>query len=587
MDYRKLRQEIIALTLMASLPGVAGVSPVMASQKVETKREVKAKQEVEAKQDVEARQDTLDFVQQHYVQTLNARARELVTLFSGKALQKLRKDNDSGLQGKPLTNLDSSVGITLGELTDSQRTSLHQLLVTVLGSSGYQRLTAILNQKFLRQEMADHVSDLPVDRLPDERLLLTGNPGSHKWGIRLGGPWLNIDLFFDMEEGQSRISTGPLFMASYPTRVPPMSAIDFSQGSAKLPSSCLHWHEQTGQMILWQAGNLARTLIRELRPVVRYKTCLNRKTLTDDCLMISGLPDSGIFLSSATPTIRIDQLTAAERHYFKRFMQTILENWPPEIRDPSKTMEQLNLARLAWAGNPEEQDQGFYLRVQSETLLIELLQTSMTSTADALGLPGNATFVVFRDPGSPHDFDPLGKLLESLNQARKDVQAEESLAQARNVTAPDDGPALTADEPAGQPPIQPGEIITWLREPAWLEGVEINIGHKGKRIATGVPFYPVVRARLDGSSYQNMQISVTLQDQYGQTLIASRTLNYDDQKELYSTVLTLPKTMSGIPVTIIYSAYQSGSPYEGIYEVVLKPDMPLNNAPAGSGRKSM
>ena len=563
MDYRKLHQEIIALTLMASLPGVAGVSPVMASQ------------EVEAKQEVEARQDTLDFVQQHYVQALNARARELVTLFSGKALQKLRKDNDPDLLGRPLTNLDSSVGVTLSELTDSQRTSLHRLLVTVLGSSGYQRLTAILNQKFLRQEMAGHVSDLPVDRLPDERLLLTGSPGSHKWGIRLGGPWLNIDLFLDMEEGQTRISTGPLFMASYPTRVPPMSTIDFSQGSAKLPSSCLHWHEQTGQMVLWQAGDLARTLIRELRPVVRYKTCLNRKTLADDCLMISGLPDSGIFLSSATPTIRIDQLTVAERHYFKRFMQSILENWPPEIRDPSKTMEQLNRARLAWAGNPEEQDQGFYLRVQSETLLIELLQTSMTSTADALalGLPGNATFIVFRDPGSPHDFDPLGNLLESLDQARKDVQAEESLAQARNVTA-SDGPALTADKPAGQP-IQPGEIITWLREPAWLEGVEINIGYKGKRIATGVPFYPVVRARLGGSSYQNMQISVTLQDQYGQTLIARRSLNYDDQKEFYSTVLTLPKTMSGIPVTIIYSAYQSGSPYEGIYEVVLKPDMPL------------
>ena len=94
----------------------------------------------------------------------------------------------------------------------------------------------------------------------------------------------------------------------------------------------------------------------------------------------------------------------AERYYFKRFVKTILENWQPETRDPSDTMEQLNLARLAWAGNPEEQDQGFYLRIQSETLLIELLQTPMTLTTDTMGLPNNATFMVFRDLSSPHDF---------------------------------------------------------------------------------------------------------------------------------------------------------------------------------------
>ena len=72
MDYRDLRQGIITSMLIASLLGVAGVSPVTANQ------------------EAEAKQDILDFVQsrnqQHYMQTLNAHVKELVTLFSQQSI---------------------------------------------------------------------------------------------------------------------------------------------------------------------------------------------------------------------------------------------------------------------------------------------------------------------------------------------------------------------------------------------------------------------------------------------------------------------------------------------------------------------
>ncbi|WP_211829312.1 DUF3500 domain-containing protein [Kistimonas asteriae] len=570
MDYRDLRQGIITSMLIASLLGVAGVSPVTANQ------------------EAEAKQDILNFVQsrnqQHYMQTLNAHVKELVTLFSSKALQQLQKNNDRSIQGKPLTKLDSNVGIALDKLTDDQRTSLHQLLATALDTGGYQRLTAILNQKFLHQEMAGHDSDLLTDRLPEERLLLTGIPGSHEWGIRLGGPWLNIDLFFDMAEGRNRVSTGPLFMASYPTQVPPAPAIDLSQNSTEIHYPYLRWHEQAGQTVLWQAGHFARTTVKELRSVVRYKTCLNRKALTDECLMIPKLPDSAAFLTPATPTVRIDQLTVAERYYFKRFVKTILENWQPETRDPSDTMEQLNLARLAWAGNPEEQDQGFYLRIQSETLLIELLQTPMTLTTDTMGLPNNATFMVFRDLSSPHDFDPLSNTLKLLNQARKDAEAEKSSAMPHNMETA--SAAMMMGEPT-QNNMRSNDAITWLRDSAYLEGVEIKIGYEGKQVATGTPFYPVVRTRLNGSLHKNMRVSVTLQDQHGQALIVGHPLKYDNERGLYSSALTLPEAMSGTPVIITYSIHQPGSHYEGIYDATVRPDMPLDSAPGSSGRKGM
>ena len=72
-------------------------------------------------------------------------------------------------------------------------------------------------------------------------------------------------------------------------------------------------------------------------------------------------------------------------------------------------------------------------------------------------------------------FDPLSNTLKLLNQARKDAEAEKSSAMPHNMETV--SAALMMGEPT-QNNMRSNDAITWLRDSAYLEGVEIKIGYR-------------------------------------------------------------------------------------------------------------
>ncbi|MCK5894731.1 MAG: DUF3500 domain-containing protein [Endozoicomonadaceae bacterium] len=546
MNYQNVRQSVITSVLVTSLLAAISVSQVAADQKVTEK------------ESAQSRHSEL------YTQTINRQLTELIALFSKKDLMQLQMDNNQLIKGKPLTSLDDSIGLDLNTLSYEQRASLHRLLATALSSGGYQHLTAIINQEFVHQEMAEQDEFLLTEHLPDARLLLTGHPDSSDWGIRLGSPWFNVDIFFNTAKDQHSITMGPLFLASYPTQVPEAPKVDLRQTHYPY----LRWHEQAGQTILWQMGDFSRTAIKQLRKSIRNKTCLKHDQKTNECPMISMLPDPVKFMALNVPTVRIDQLTEEERYYFTRLVNTMLDNWRPEVRHQSDVMKKLGKAQVAWAGNLETADTGFYLRIHSEFLLIEFIQTPHQSGSDTMVLPNNATFLTVRDPKSVNDFDPLRHTVELLQPNKEIVRQNAPEEKSANKSSSD----ATSIDNANLDDSMDSNAIIWLKKTSYLEGAEIRIGHKGKIVPTGRPFYPVVRTFMNGSLHQNMNISITIHDQHGEEWLGDFPLPYDKKQGIYTTGLTLPKSMKEAPITITYSVSRPGSRYEGIYEATLRPD---------------
>lgn len=564
MNYKNVRQGVITSVLVASLLAATSVSQVTANQ------------EATKKESVQSRQN------ERYTQIINQQLTELIALFSRKELMQLQMDDDRSIKGKPLTSLDDSIGIDLDTLNYEQRASLHRLLATALSSSGYQHLTAIMNQEFVHQEVAEYDESFLTENLPEARLLLTGNPDSSNWGIRLGSPWFNVDIFFNTAKDQRSITTGPLFLASYPTQVPEAPKVDLRQTHYPY----LRWHEQAGQTILWQMGKFARTAIKQLRSSMRQKTCLKHNPKSSECPMISMLPDPVKFMILDVPTVRIGQLAEEERYYFTRLVDIMLDNWQPETRHHSDMMKKLDMAQITWAGNPEKTDAGFYLRMHSKFLLIEFIQTprqsdsdtTMLSNDDTMVLPNNATFMVFRDLASINDFDPLRHTVQLLASSKEIVKQGASEEKSTRKSPTDVAPINSMGNTNPNDSMEP-DTITWLQDMSYLEGVEIQIGHKGKVISTGTPFYPVVHTFMNGSLHQNMRVSITIHNQYGEAWLVDFPLPYDKKQGLYTTALTLPETMRETPIIITYSVSQPGSLYEGIYEATLHPDMMKKTAP--------
>lgn len=550
MNYRDLHQGIITSALAAALLTVANISPVTASQEATGIMPPPSSRQRE-----------------NYTKNITQQLTKLITLFSSKELIRLHISNDRSARGVPLNSLDDNIGMALNTLNDEQRVSIHHLIATVLSSGGYQHLTTIMNQKFLRQQMVDWDQSLLNDLyLPNARLLLTGNLESGNWGIRIGSPWFNVDIFFDRIDEQSRMTTGPLFFASYPTLTPAAPKIDDISQRSTYPYR--YWHEQSGQSVLWKTGDFARTAIKQLRSIVRRKTCMQRDPESGKCSMLSKLPDTTQFMTTAFPTVRFDQLTAEERYYFTQLVSTFLDNRQAETQNRSDIMKKLDITRLAWAGDPEDTDAGFYLRLQSKSLLMELLQTPRYFDSDTLSLPNNATFMTFRDLNSPHDFDPISYAMQLFEQAKK--LASSKISGNKNA-------AISINQSMSS------EAITWLKEPSYLEGIEIKVGYKGKATATGTPFYPVVHAYLNGQPHKNIQVKITLQDQHGKAWIADLPLRYNGKMALYTSALTLPITMQGTSISITYTVRQPGSHYEGIYDATL----PIMEAVPASNNECM
>ena len=238
-------------------------------------------------------------------------------------------------------------GLKLGDMTNEQKTLVHQLMQTALSDSGYLKATDIIWLESVLYEM----SNQNPGRDPGKYVLqIFGDPTDETaaWGWRLEGHHLSINLTYTPEG----IGVTPLFFGTNPAVV--------QQGPL------------AGKRILADAHNLAIELAKSMNDEQRKKMMLGKKprdVITGPGREQLGTPKLGLSWGDFT----VDQryaLTELIANHFDNYQighhKSIVQRWSerqPQTDAPAALS-------FSWAG-PIDADKPFYYRIHMLDFVIE------------------------------------------------------------------------------------------------------------------------------------------------------------------------------------------------------------------------
>ncbi|OIN58977.1 DUF3500 domain-containing protein [Arsenicibacter rosenii] len=243
-------------------------------------------------------------------------------------------------------------GLPLKKMTPEQRTAAMQALQTLLSTTGYQKITAIIDLENVLRVVENRP---PNDTYRDpENYYFTvfGDPDQAKmpWSFRIDGH--HVALQFSMLNGKL-IGFTPAFMGSNPGVV-----------RAEVP--------QKGTFILQQEADLAYKLLNGLT-----EEQLKKAVISDKC--------PGDIVTTNTRKASIDkkegiaygELTTAQQKLFLELLTTYLDNYHVTLKN--QQLDKLRKSGLdqlvfAWAGDREPgygPGKGQYYRIHGPTILIE------------------------------------------------------------------------------------------------------------------------------------------------------------------------------------------------------------------------
>jgi len=175
---------------------------------------------------------------------------------------------------------EDSIGLRMSELNTKQKIALNNVLMKSYSSAGYSRAIQTMNREGLIEEMenahradpqtyqvigspqVDDWTPPPYRRGSDFYVAIFGEPAAEvpllasPWGIRFEGHHLSLNLTFNGEVREPKISTTPMFFGSSPMIVP--------QSPSPEVGNYTRWQTEEGQQLLHRETWLARSFLQSL-----------------------------------------------------------------------------------------------------------------------------------------------------------------------------------------------------------------------------------------------------------------------------------------------------------------------------------
>ena len=443
-------------------------------------------------------------------------------------------------------------GLMLGALHPRQTIAIHNFLSSALSPLGYLRITNLIRLQKVqgeiqgsRQVMATH---LRVQSDENTRL------------FQLSGPTASLEL---MASGNAWM-LNQMAMGQWPSQIPPAPQPDLSAPDIHYPY--IRWHESTGEMTL---GDTAQQVIQALNALpddVRKRSCAGEIASGNQC-MIPGVNEM-----KENSRVSVVDINAKGRFLLNHLLMMLKKHLGPSSEGSVKSSMG---TMFSWAGDIPSSDNGMpeslLLNLSDESGLWQVLITGHKPADGFSRLPSNGVFIAFSRSG-------LSMVDKWEHMAAEPPQTSMTMSSSPSMS---DMPAVTLAGGTDMPDRSMSNnsmdhkegMPTWLKSPAFLNGMTVSLGYMGNNLTTALPFKPVVEVKRDGRPHRNIRVSLSIkiagEEEYW---LKDFPLNFDNRTEDYRSSVRFPATMAGQEVMLEYSVHEPGTRYEGLYEykIILK-----------------
>ncbi|MGD1866257.1 MAG: DUF3500 domain-containing protein [Phormidesmis sp.] len=310
--------------------------------------------------------------------------------------------------------------LRIADLNSQQKVALNNVLMKAFSGAGYSRAIQTINNEWLIEEMENaHRADPenyptvgsplvaswpppPNRNAPNFYIAFFGEPTSMEpWGLRFEGHHLSLNLTFGGEGEQPTVNTLPVFFGSSPTIVP--ESPPAVEGEAYLYP---RWQSQEGHQMLLLEAWLGRAFLQTLD-----ETTLESGAWSElpDVVLAGGAEvplDADSFLVGKSAGIAVAELSDLQQTLLWEFALEFLQMQANHTVDLEAVKADLATSRVWWFGGIEDEEADFYIRVQSDRYLVELLQSNTFGVVSEVA--SNHVHASFRDLTNDWDYDALG-----------------------------------------------------------------------------------------------------------------------------------------------------------------------------------
>ncbi|MEL7007542.1 MAG: DUF3500 domain-containing protein [Cyanobacteria bacterium J06588_4] len=321
---------------------------------------------------------------------------------------------------------EDNVGLRMSQLNTKQKIALNNVLMKSYGSAGYSRAIQTMNREGLIEEMENahradpetyqvigspQVADWtppPYRRGSDFYVAIFGEPAAEvpllasSWGIRFEGHHLSLNLTFNGEAREPKISTTPMFFGSSPMIVP--------QSPSSEAGVYTRWQTEEGQQLLHRETWLARSFLQSLD---EQAIALGAWSALPHAELKGGVDvplDAKSYLSGEKPGIAVAELDPLQQSLLWDYVREFLYMQPDLEINQDSLQQSLANSRVWWFGDRQDEHGELYLRVQSDRYLIELLQSNTFGVVSS-DVEANHVHTSFRDLKNDWDRNSLGSHL--------------------------------------------------------------------------------------------------------------------------------------------------------------------------------
>jgi len=319
--------------------------------------------------------------------------------------------------------------LRFADLDSTQKIALHNVLMKSFSGAGYSRAIQTLNNEWLIEEMENaHRADpenyptvgsplVPSWPPPPLRsghnfyIAFFGEPGSMEpWGLRFEGHHLSLNLTFGGEGEAPVVNTMPMFFGSSPMIVPESPAV--AEGEV---TPYPRWQSQEGQQILMREAWLGRSFLQSLDTET---LAAGAWSAFPDVVLAGGADvplDADSYLEGEKEGIAIAQLSEVQQSLIWEFALEFLQMQANHTVDLDAVKADLASGRVWWFGDINDEQADFYIRVQSDRYLVELLQSNTFGVVSEVA--SNHVHASFRDLTSDWDHNALGAHFDEFHEA--------------------------------------------------------------------------------------------------------------------------------------------------------------------------
>ncbi|MEM9090904.1 MAG: DUF3500 domain-containing protein [Cyanobacteria bacterium P01_F01_bin.53] len=314
--------------------------------------------------------------------------------------------------------------LRFADLDTPQKIALNNLLMKGFSGAGYSRAIQTMNNEWLIEEMENaHRADPenyptvgsplvadwpppPSRNAPDFYIAFFGEPGSMEaWGLRFEGHHLSLNLTFGGAGEAPVVNALPMFFGSSPTIVPESPAVPEGE-TTPYP----RWQSQEGQQMLHREAWLGRSFLQALD---EDTLAMGAWSELPDVVLAGGADvplDADSYLEGEPEGIAITDLSELQQSLLWEFALEFLQLQANHVVDLDAVKADLATSRVWWFGDIEDEQADFYVRVQSDRYLVELLQSNTFGVVSEVA--SNHVHASFRDLTSDWDHNALGAHLE-------------------------------------------------------------------------------------------------------------------------------------------------------------------------------